>query len=692
MTNLSPLGAFHFLRPEWLLALFPVAMLVAFAWRALARGRADEWAGAVDSHLLKHLTVQGAQAGRSRGLATAFGAALVAAVLAMAGPTWTKAPVPAFEGNAPTVIVLSLAQSMNGTDLVPSRLTRAGHKLRDILDRVRGDDTAMVIYSDRPFVASPLTSDSAVIRQMLPELSTGLMPVLGNRLDLALIEAQGLIQRAGADRGTIVVLADDPGQDPQASLAAARAAVDAGLTVNVLGVGTEAGSVLQTAQGKAIHLGDGKEVTMHLDTQALHALAQAGGGSYAAISADDSDLQALLPIKNSDLQTAGKAADATSDAWQDMGYWLLLIPVLLAPMAFRRGMLFALMLGLSGFLMAPHGAQAGTWDDLWLTPDQQGQRAFDKGDFAAASNAYQDTGRKAAALYRSGDYAAASGDFTDSYNRGNALARAGELEAALAAYDERLTAAPDDADAKFNRDLVAKLLEQQKQEDQQKQDQKPQSGDQKDKQQDQAQGGQDQPKDQSGDQQAQGGQQPQPGDGGKDQAGQQASDSSAKDQPKEAAGKPSQPKADGSQTAGNQGAQPSEETQGEAPGQSQANASQAKPDSAAQQQSADKADQAPKADGPTTDQATDQAKDQPTDQGTDTKASGFSDQMDQTLAAKSGQAPQPQPDAGSEVGAGGMAKLDQAAEQQLRAVPDDPSGLLRARIRQHYARQLAANR
>jgi Ca-activated chloride channel family protein len=66
--------------------------------------------------------------------------------------------------------------------------------------------------------------------------------------------------------------------------------------------------------------------------------------------------------------------------------------------------------------------------------------------------------------------------------------------------------------------------------------------------------------------------------------------------------------------------------------------------------------------------------------------------MDQTLAAKSGQAPQPQPDAGSEVGAGGMAKLDQAAEQQLRAVPDDPSGLLRARIRQHYARQLAANR
>jgi len=37
-------------------------------------------------------------------------------------------------------------------------------------------------------------------------------------------------------------------------------------------------------------------------------------------------------------------------------------------------------------------------------------------------------------------------------------------------------------------------------------------------------------------------------------------------------------------------------------------------------------------------------------------------------------------------GAPGLSELDQAHEQQLRAVPDDPSGLLRARIRQYYSR------
>lgn len=41
--------------------------------------------------------------------------------------------------------------------------------------------------------------------------------------------------------------------------------------------------------------------------------------------------------------------------------------------------------------------------------------------------------------------------------------------------------------------------------------------------------------------------------------------------------------------------------------------------------------------------------------------------------------------------AGAARALDQAAEQHLRQVPDDPSGLLRGRIRHHYDRLRAAN-
>ncbi|MCB1683774.1 MAG: tetratricopeptide repeat protein, partial [Pseudomonadales bacterium] len=47
------------------------------------------------------------------------------------------------------------------------------------------------------------------------------------------------------------------------------------------------------------------------------------------------------------------------------------------------------------------------------------------------------------------------------YNRGNALAQAGELEAAIAAYDQTLASQPDHEDARFNRELVQRMLEEQ---------------------------------------------------------------------------------------------------------------------------------------------------------------------------------------------------------------------------------------
>lgn len=198
-----------------------------------------------------------------------------------------------------------------------------------------------------------------------------------------------------------------------------------------------------------------------------------------------------------------------------MGFWLLLIPVLLAPLAFRRGLILILVLGLGGLTLAPRDAQAGTgaqvWGNLWQTPDQQAQTAFAGGDFQGAAQGFSQPDWKAASLYRGGDYGGAAGLMDDNaYNRGNALAKAGQLQEALDAYDKALAVTPDDADAKFNRDLVARLLDKQKQ--QEKQDQK--SGDAQQQRQDQKPDeGKQEPQDQKagdGQQQAEG---QKPGDG-----------------------------------------------------------------------------------------------------------------------------------------------------------------------------------
>jgi Ca-activated chloride channel homolog len=122
-------------------------------------------------------------------------------------------------------------------------------------------------------------------------------------------------------------------------------------------------------------------------------------------------------------------------------------------------------------VLAGAGAQAGTWSNLWFTPEQQGQRQLEAGHAREAAKMFSDPRRRGYAELEAKDYGAAQRqlaplpDAESQYNRGNALARAGNLRSALDAYDASLKHQDADAalrrDARHNRDLVAKQLEQQ---------------------------------------------------------------------------------------------------------------------------------------------------------------------------------------------------------------------------------------
>ena len=718
---------FHFLRPEWFWALIPAGLLLWLVLRSRKGVTGGNWGKYVDAHLLRHLAISGATARASRVLPALAAAMVLVLVTALAGPTWQKAEVHSFAGGQPVVAVLSLAQSMNSDDLAPSRLRRAVHKLRDILARTEGDERALVIYSDIPFVAAPLTSDKNLISQMIPELSTKLMPVLGDRPDLAISEAVSVLERANAARGEIILIADNSG-DTAATEEAASAARKAGYTVSVLGVGTEKGATLQTAGGRAITGSTGEKVTTSLDAKGLGAVARAGGGDYSGVTANSADLDRILP-KSDGVETAGKAQDFQADSWVDMGYWLLILPVLLLPLAFRRGLVFSIgLIACLNFLpgIATRPAQAGTWQDLWSTSDQQGKAAFASGDYDVASGKFETPAWRGSAAYRAGDYKAAAQDFTsNAYNRGNALAKSGQLKEALGAYDQALAANPEDADAKYNRDLVRKLIDEQKTQQQEqeknKQQQQQQSGQSGDKEQQQQAGGsgekdqkqqsggnrQDQDQQQSQGQSAQGGQKAQqrqnaggdkdqqrPSEGSQKQDGGQSGQSGNQPQSAAQAGEDGgSPQGDGQQNA----AQTSEDQKS---GAGEAQKQQA--GSSKHQGQGDGSEQGDQQDG--TGQQADAGSDGLTHE--DRAAQEAAKARQQASAAGNGSE-----DAGKEsdntlskmlssvlsgngedaagepveANVPGAPVVDQAVEQQLRKVPDDPSGLLRARIRQHYA-------
>ena len=109
------------------------------------------------------------------------------------------------------MIVLDLSRSMDAGDLNPSRLARARFKLADVLERRREGRTGLIAYAGRPFLVTPLTSDTATILLQAGSLETGLMPARGSRPDRALKLAGELLERDGGGPGRVLLITDDAG-------------------------------------------------------------------------------------------------------------------------------------------------------------------------------------------------------------------------------------------------------------------------------------------------------------------------------------------------------------------------------------------------------------------------------------------------------------------------------------------------
>lgn len=442
---------FHFIRPEWLL-LLPVVALLVYQWRQ--RRNADgAWSHVVDA-ALRPFVLTGPRGGSGARRSGLMGAAAMLAVLALAGPTWERLPVPAVRSTEALVIVLDLSRSMDANDLEPSRLSRARLKILDLLERRESGQVALVVYTAHAFTVTPLTSDHATVAALVGSLSTDIMPSRGSYAEAGVRKAADLLGQSGIAAGDVLLITD--AVTPQAT-AAAEALVASGHQLHVLGVGTPSGGPIPLKSGGFLTDGAGNLVLQRLDEPGLKRLAVAGRGQYRRLEVGDADLRAVLSAPAS--TDAMDTGDLLTDRWHDLGPYLAVLLLPLVAALFRRGWI----LGFGIVALLPiQGTQAGPWQ----RPDQAAAALMAEQDYAAAADLFEDRRWKAAALYRAGDYVASAEALQDlptaedHYNRGNALARAGQFPAAVEAYDAALQMAPDHADAAHNKALLLENLPQ----------------------------------------------------------------------------------------------------------------------------------------------------------------------------------------------------------------------------------------
>lgn len=460
---------FHFLRPLWLLLLLMVPVLYLVLKR---KGSGDSgWSSLIPEQLLSPVIRRYGGASKKSGsrLFPAISAVVILAV-ALAGPAWREAPTPLKKPGDSLVIVLDLSLSMLATDLEPDRLTRAKRKIRDILAIREGGLTGLVVYSGDAHVVTPLTDDSSTLTGMLNVLDPVIMPVQGNRSDLAVAKARTLLEQGAPGKGRILLITD--GVSDRYTVPISEALTSTGFTLSTLAAGTRDGGPIPLARRGFIRDG-GSIVIVRTDPDMLAELARTNGGTSHELTLDDSDITSLSlsPEESDEWQDADSGL--TINRWKDDGYWLLWLALPLLLLGWRRGAFTAMALILLPAI--PQPAAAMDWGSLWQREDQRAAELI-KQDASAAAELLKSPEWRGSALYKAERYEEAANVFsaTESaladYNRGNALARADKLEEALKAYDSALNRNPELEDARVNRQLVEDLLKKQEENSSQDQD------------------------------------------------------------------------------------------------------------------------------------------------------------------------------------------------------------------------------
>jgi len=263
--------------------------------------------------LLAHL-IQNKGHSKRRGSLLILLAGAVLMIISLAGPTWSKLPVPTYKHIQPRVLILDLSDEMMVDDLSPNRLIRAKFKLHDLLNRPDVGQLSLIVYSGEPFVVSPLTDDGQTIDALLSSLTTDIMPVQGQRLDSALEEAGKLIQQAGFNQGEVLVLTSTP--PSTAAINAAGALAHKDVHTSVMPVLDDANPVNPLFQR----------------------LAQAGGGAVIPFADTAIDLDQWLTASSGKQQFSANLQN-DMPVWRDQGRWFLVPALLCLLPVFRRGWL-----------------------------------------------------------------------------------------------------------------------------------------------------------------------------------------------------------------------------------------------------------------------------------------------------------------------------------------------------------------
>lgn len=202
--------------------------------------------------------------------------------IALANPQWGIRKSPAKVKSTDAYILLDISQSMLAEDIAPNRLERAKRATIDLIDRLKGDRIALVLFSGSAWLQMPLTTDYAAAELFVQAAHPGLAPVQGTSVGDALRITRESFTEDSKQFKTVFIVSDGEDHEEEAE-AEIEFYKQAGIPVYTLGVGTSQGGFIPVhIQGRADYKRDesGNFIKSTFDSGFLTHIANSTNGKF----------------------------------------------------------------------------------------------------------------------------------------------------------------------------------------------------------------------------------------------------------------------------------------------------------------------------------------------------------------------------------------------------------------------------
>jgi Ca-activated chloride channel family protein len=245
--------------------------------------------------------------------------ALTAWCLALARPQVLEAPASQLVEGIDILIALDTSTSMRAADFQPrDRMHVAKKSVAEFIASRAHDRVGLLVFAGEAVSWTPLTLDYELLRELLAEVETGMLPD-GTAIGTAIGTALSHLEESDAESKVVVLLTDgDNTKGNITPLQAADLAAQAGVSVYTIAIGE--GGVVPYPETDVFGRRVYRKVDIPVDRELLQAISNRTGGQ-AFVAQDEAALDARLAQILDALDRSRLESGRVEAAYRDLFPW-----------------------------------------------------------------------------------------------------------------------------------------------------------------------------------------------------------------------------------------------------------------------------------------------------------------------------------------------------------------------------------